>query len=1693
MAQVVRIIFKLQQEGEKLLKSIPEGLQNVNKAIKQTSAIPLEAVSNAIKRIDENTRSAAGSLTNIEGAFKRVFSSIVQQSKRALDESTNNATKIAGRSLEKTLTVAAGIGTALQVTNTKIFQSFQVGLSGVNGIAAKAVFSAGALGEAVESVATGAFGLLSNRITAVKSIFDGFFANTIGSLGLVAGLTTTLTASFFGFIALRSVFGELTLFFRRLRGQGLEALTPLERLTRLITTLDLGINQMGVTAGQVVKTASLGLVQVSSLIFPVINPLLVTIPFLNSLVSTLFNTFQRRLLGTAAFFGSSQARIRLIFLDLKEIAQKALPILLNRVKELSTFWGGDALNKQAQAANAEIQKMAKGVANVNAEGSKISFLQAIARRTQPIGVQIQGFVVTIKEFLTNLIAQSDKIFQVMTRGFGLSKTEIKGIEQSAGRTADGILSKVNKTEQAFDAIFQKKSLSKALTDAFGAVAKFDISGIGSKIIGGIRKAFSGGSNLSQAFLAANSFGKQKSQIIPDQEVSKVRQLNSGVQLLNNSFSRMTGELTKMRQLLLIFASALTAVFSPTIADEFNSDLKTTGSATAVLTKNVQAVAKVSFETATGIKKEVGGIIAQVFDLSTMTKKLSAEILTNKAGKGSTVQFKEKLFGDKSSTLSLQVFIQDIEKLSRGEGKIESIQKNLKGLFSLLGSLSSEKFGRKLDLGAIFKFSEDPKFLNAPKNLEAFRKSFEEFAKSLGVEGTKASSAFIKKLNSDLREGKSITEIQNSLLKLLDVFLQMLPQSPAKAGPLKNLPKMGLEIVRQLAQGMQRGHKDIDKSAGDVAERVAKHFPRSPALLGPLVALPKMGLSIVMQLAQGMRSGLSLIADTASSIGKAVFDNISRASEQKLFAERFGISVEVLSSFNLALADVGASSQDLEFTLTGLNRVLGQTLTGEESEKFKRLGIDIEKARAANEPNVALFYQLSDALHGLPPQSEKFQKTLEALGITGQSKIVNVLLKGSDELKRFQGLAVETGTVTSSKLSELSREFIGLFNRFDETKKTILNGLVEELLPKVNETFKEFVSLFEKNQQVIQGILRLAGQAIGRLVELVGNFVQLIITEPRRGFELVSRLFFSFADVAVTVFNIVFAEIGNKFGEFFDFLGEATLVGIKKIGSLGIKGIANFGLDILVALGTLVQDIFLGVYDFFAEGVGNFIQYAKDLMFQSVSGLIIGISDVIKNTGVPGVETLGKKLGLVLSDDEVSDLSTKLDQIEKRSFSLLDIATKAGEKTKEAIVLVVSGYEVSTKDLEAKSKRLFNNLIGEESKSKFKESLTSLKDTALGAVQEIADFKITNSDLTKSFFEVGDLFREKIGGAVESVFGDESKNKVNAFFDSVLTSAKNVLEPVTSVFTRIGEMIEQTKAKTKEIIFGADQPKGQGPEGSGSEFSGDTSGLFMTDPRGDKKEDKLFGSFDSEREKAAEEEKKKQEALATAIQHAYTTSFDLIGQAMQKMYEQGGKHAKKYFIAMKALAVGEAIINGVVAVSKALREVPTPGNYIEAAAQAALAAANVATIVATAVQGFAQGGPVSGPSGTDVIPARLTAGEYVQPTNAVNYYGVQAMEAIRSRLLPRDFAIRAAGRLPSLITSPPSLRFNEGGMVPSQAIENSKSAQGAGKNETVVNLENINVVDPNLVARYLSSNKGKTQIKNIISDDAEGYRKVLRVR
>lgn len=137
-----------------------------------------------------------------------------------------------------------------------------------------------------------------------------------------------------------------------------------------------------------------------------------------------------------------------------------------------------------------------------------------------------------------------------------------------------------------------------------------------------------------------------------------------------------------------------------------------------------------------------------------------------------------------------------------------------------------------------------------------------------------------------------------------------------------------------------------------------------------------------------------------------------------------------------------------------------------------------------------------------------------------------------------------------------------------------------------------------------------------------------------------------------------------------------------------------------------------------------------------------------------------------------------------------------------------------------------------------------------------------------------------------------------------------------------------------------------------------------------------------------------------------------------------------------------------------------------------------------VQQLAAGGMVGGWSPhkkADNVPIWATAREFMQPVDAVDYYGLSFMESIRRRAFPRNLAHALAGN--TLPRVPSSYRLADGGQVP-----------GAPQQTTLksgdTRLRVINVLDKNMVGDFLSTADGETAIINMIRRNGTTIRTLI---
>ena len=211
----------------------------------------------------------------------------------------------------------------------------------------------------------------------------------------------------------------------------------------------------------------------------------------------------------------------------------------------------------------------------------------------------------------------------------------------------------------------------------------------------------------------------------------------------------------------------------------------------------------------------------------------------------------------------------------------------------------------------------------------------------------------------------------------------------------------------------------------------------------------------------------------------------------------------------------------------------------------------------------------------------------------------------------------------------------------------------------------------------------------------------------------------------------------------------------------------------------------------------------------------------------------------------------------------------------------------------------------------------------------------------------------------------------------------------------------------------------------------------------------------------------------------------LSQAFGQMYEVTGKKAKEFFYLQKAAALAEATMSIAQGVAKAWGQ----GGMYGAIGAAIVATAGAVQLATIASQGLAEGGKVGGTSPNkkaDNIPAWLTANEWVHPVDTVKYYGEEVMEAMRKRIIPKEVFSGFKVPVPRYFHSGGPVRLAEGGMASGGSSTSTPSA--APQQQQKIDI--VNVVDENMMQKYIASNSGKEALFNVIRSNSYELKNAL---
>lgn len=785
--------------------------------------------------------------------------------------------------------------------------------------------------------------------------------------------------------------------------------------------------------------------------------------------------------------------------------------------------------------------------------------------------------------------------------------------------------------------------------------------------------------------------------------------------------------------------------------------------------------------------------------------------------------------------------------------------------------------------------------------------------------------------------------------------------------------------------------------------------------------------------QAQKAGITTIEDLSRSIGRVA--PVAKIS---------GLSIDEMLAAVAALTKGGLSTQE---AVTSLRSVMTGLIKPTEQAKdaARKLEIQFDSSRLKGG-------KFADFLVELAQKTGLNESVLTKLfgNVKAFSAVANL---ATDDAKSFRDIlgsmadkagataeAVEkVEQTTSDKIRTLLANIKVFFVQIGEAAKPFIDGAVKK--------FEDFIKGLSSKQSQIQAIIGQISKAIGQVFKIIGSI-------------------FREGDVIRFVINIITGgiEAGVK-------TVIAALPLITRIAQRIGREFAIALIDTIFGTGNeeIARKLASGKRGFFRAGIR--VLGLDEAEVENLARLGRQLSDAEKNLEIQrarGAQAPEGSEARRLFERAVRDVENVQKQLAGSAFrevreqdsALLNEQTKIflGETKQIASAYFASLPDGLSKPTQDAMEKL-GNILGDE----WTQAINDAK---------AKDEKKREEKAKEAGEEIGKAFGEGVGtGIQEGEGGGINIDLALAELEGGLEKVKSSMEEFRKERQRLRSLAdegfigdterlerekEQTEAITKEIGLLEDRLTSLRSEADAPVLAliGEQMELVTEQLAKFKKEisesDELRGTFFTGLTAGISRTVEKMADLRqTGLELGRTLATGL-GDAVITAFEKGKEGLRAFaseFFSTIARMIARAIIFQ--AIMAGLSAIGGPF-------------ASIGAGIGQAAAGRALGGPVHGPPGTDVIPARLTAGEFIQPKGVVDHYGEGIMEAIRRRLIPRSaLAMWASG-----IPAPRTNRLEAGGM-PSGG-----SAIGPAKAYVVANeqtLDRLLAAGPRAFRRFIRDN------------------------
>lgn len=207
-------------------------------------------------------------------------------------------------------------------------------------------------------------------------------------------------------------------------------------------------------------------------------------------------------------------------------------------------------------------------------------------------------------------------------------------------------------------------------------------------------------------------------------------------------------------------------------------------------------------------------------------------------------------------------------------------------------------------------------------------------------------------------------------------------------------------------------------------------------------------------AYGLISGV-IAGAFVGAIGKAINSTAQYLDNIDEMSQKTGVSVEVLTSFDLAAQKAGISLEQFAVGMRNLYRSADQANNGakESADAFKRLGVSITDANGNLRSGVDLFSDVAEAIDNIANPAEKSALAMKVFGRAG-AEMIPMLKGGKEAIKAYIEEAQKHGTIFTKEDVERAVAYADAMDNF--TKK--LDSLKKKLALEVIPVLTDFISL-----------------------------------------------------------------------------------------------------------------------------------------------------------------------------------------------------------------------------------------------------------------------------------------------------------------------------------------------------------------------------------------------------------------------------------------------------------------------------------------------------------------------------------------------------------------------------------------------------------------------------------------------------------